>query len=359
MINVSTLIGASGLYKRLGWREPTKTGYTSLLDADNLATASGLYFQDFNPLITVENVKESQPDPGIPDANFNIYLDNLQKSVILKVIDLVYRVKNDLIEEFLLFDNENVITKTIDNGTDFVGYEINLAKLKNIAAQINKIILEFDGAATFTLYLYHSTKQEAIYSQSVTSAENIAEIVTPTEEWIMQYDSLEIKGGKYYIGYYQSDLGSVKAINRNWNNAALMADSSYLGFTPIKATPNGTALFDLDDISYVSETYGLNFDISSFYNYTSQILENKHLFNNAIGYAMAVEVLKLIVTSTRSNRAERMSEESIAAFAELYGVPQKEDLPLTIGVEGILDNEIKKLQNNLFKKEQIKTVTAV
>jgi len=174
----------------------------------------------------------------------------------------------------------------------------------------------------------------------------------------MYYDSLAIKGGKYYIGYYQADLGSIKAINRNWNNAALMADSSMLGLLPIKATPNGIKLFDLDNVSYVSETYGLNFDISVYRNFTATIVENKHLFDNVIGYGMAVEVLKLIINSSRSNRAERIAKSAVTAFAELYGIPPHEDMPETIGVEKRLEKEIKKVQDIIFNKEKIKTRTA-
>ena len=354
MINITNII--SGLYKRLGWREPTKTGYAELLDTDNKASGSGLYFQDYSPLVTVENVKESQPDSGISDANFNAYLDNLQKSVILKVINSIYKERDDFIEEQIVYDNENVITKTIDTGTDFVGYEVNVAKLGDIAVKLNTLILEFDGVATFNVYLYHSADQDAIKTQSVTTVANEAKIQSLTD-WILYYDSASIKGGKYYIGYYQSDLGSVKAINRNWGDAALMSHAAMYDLIPLKATPNGVKLFDLDDISYEGDTFGLNFDITVRKDYTQQVVDNVSLFDNAIGYGMAVECLKLIINSGRSNRSERMAKGAIAAFAELYGIPPDPEMPRIVGVEKTLNIEIKRIKKALFSSERIKTRT--
>ena len=152
-------------------------------------------------------------------------------------------------------------------------------------------------------------------------------------------------------------MGVVEAINRNWGDAALMNQASMYKLIPLSATPNGTSLFDLDDISYTGDTYGLNFDISVRKDFTQQILDNKTLFDEAIGIGMAVEILKLIINSSRSNRPERGAKEGIAAFAELYGIPPDQEMPRTIGIERRLSIEIERIKKSLLSNK-LKTVTA-
>jgi len=359
MINVSTITGSGGLYQRLGWRVPTKVGYTDLVDAANKVSNSGLYFQSYHPFVTIENIKSCQPDASITTLNFNAYLLNLQKDVILKVINAVFKGRDDVLEEGILYDHENVITKTIDNGTDFVGYEITLAKLADIVAKINTLIGEFDGVATFTIYLYHSSQQTALKTQEIITVANSAKLQIPTSEWALLYDTSTYKGGKFYVGYYQADLGSVKALNRNWSNASVQNRMSHLGMLPIKVTPNGVSLFDLAAVQYTGDTYGLNFDISVHRDFTQTVLDNKQLFDDVIGLGMAVEVLNLIYCSGRSNLAERVAKEFVAtAYNELYGSPDIEEIAKSKGVIKELYIEIRRIKKALFGKDKIKTVTA-
>lgn len=356
MINVTTITG--GLYQRLGWREPTKTGYTGILDAANKTSNSGLYFQSYHPFVTIENIKSCQPDKDISSVNFNAYLLNLQKDVILKIINSVFKGQDDMLEESILYDRENVVTKTITNGTDFVGYEITLAKLPDIVAKINTLIGEFDGVATFNIYLYHSSKQDALKTQEIVTVASEAKLQNPSSEWALYYDTSTYKGGKFYIGYYQSDLGSIKALNRNWNNASVKNRMNHLGLLPIKVTPNGVSLFDINAIQYTGDTYGLNFDISVHKDFTQTIIDNKQLFDDAIGLSMAVEILKLIYSSGRSNLAERATKEFVAtAYNELYGSPDIEEIPKSKGIMKELYIEIQRVKKALFKKDKIKTVT--
>jgi len=258
MINPTIITSTNGLYTRVGWRQPTQSGF-NILTGDNLTTASGLYFQDFHPMLTIENIYDSQPDRDISDANFNTLLLNYQKSAILKVVNAATSQLKDLIDDTPLYQYPNVKSVTIDNGGKFVGYEINLSKCNDIAVRIESILLEFDGVKTFTIYLFQADRKSAIDSESVTTLENDVKITDL--KWDLYNKSTSYNNGRFYIGYFQDDLGSVKAIDRDWEESNIKTPYNYFNIQSMTVEPNGTDLFDIDDVEYESETYGLNFNI--------------------------------------------------------------------------------------------------
>ena len=85
------------LEKRLGWKED-KTIEGFALNADNLITESGLYFQDEHSAITLLNIMECQPIASILDSDFNIFLSDLRKSTVRQVL-------NDALEKDYLDDD--------------------------------------------------------------------------------------------------------------------------------------------------------------------------------------------------------------------------------------------------------------
>src|SRR5450759_3369642 len=80
---LSELIGV------VGWRQSTITGDVTV-DAANLASSSGLYVQGAHPIVTVKNIKATQEDNAISDANMNIVLSNLTKDGISNVLNHVF-----------------------------------------------------------------------------------------------------------------------------------------------------------------------------------------------------------------------------------------------------------------------------
>ncbi len=76
---------------------------------DSADPVSGIYFEDEHPIITLDNIKATQPEEGISDEDFDAYLLLLKQSVIYKVLaDVVDR--DELDDEHLnfypsLFDN--------------------------------------------------------------------------------------------------------------------------------------------------------------------------------------------------------------------------------------------------------------
>lgn len=338
----------TALYQRLGWRQPTKTGLPTL-DADNKVTNSGRYFQDFHSLVTVENIWDCQLDSEISDSEFNTLLDSFQKAAIQKVIANVFQ-QDDVIENHVLFPYENVWTNTLTNEGDFVGYEFQVAKDKDISVVINSLIAEFDAEEAIIFYLFHSSQQTAIDSQEITTTTNSSKETNVT--WNLE--ASKYQGGTYYIGYLTTGL-TAQAVNREYDLANVQSGYKCVGIQPIKVSGwTSASLFDIEDIEYEGDTYGLNFDISSLRNFTNIIEQNKQIFDEAIGWQMAVDVLELIASSVRENRVERITKSF--AFDELNRVPNAEN-NYSYSIKKRLEKELDKVKHTLFGKAKIKTFT--
>jgi len=338
----------TGLNGLIGWRQSTVTGMPTV-DAPNLATSSGMYFQDYSSLVTIQNVFRVQEDASISDANFNSFLANLTNAAIVKVLNAVFQ-EEDYIENRVLFPNENVWTELLDNDTSFVGYEINPANRKDLVISINNVFTSFDSADTVKLLLFHSSKNAAIQSKEI-SVEELTDTETALNWDLSKFD---YAGGKFYIGYLRSGL-TAKAVNRDWNGANSASCYNMMRITPIEVSGwNAETIFDVDDISNESETYGLNFDITSWKDYTNVIVKNKSKFTNCVGLQVAADVLDLILKSTSSNRIERSVGSS--AFAELEGFIN-ENLPRTVGISKKLIAEIERLKKTFIELPVIKRGT--
>lgn len=61
---------------------------------------SGLYFEGEHPIVTLDNIKNSQPESSISDIDFNTYLSELKESVVYDVLAKVF--DKDTIGENLL-----------------------------------------------------------------------------------------------------------------------------------------------------------------------------------------------------------------------------------------------------------------
>jgi len=346
MYKASTI--QTGLTGRLGWRDATASGYPTMT-GDNTTANSGLYFQDFHNLVTIPNIYNCQQDRDISDANFNTYLLNLQKAVINDVCNLVFNGKNDLVQNTLLYPYENSVNDTIENSGDFVGFEIFPEACKTQSLVINQILTQFDSVDSVTIYLFHSSQQAAVKSETITTQALSAKLTRVTD-WFCDWTTY--KGGKWYLGYLTNGL-TAKALNRDYDLANVKREIYGNCIRPIKVPGHtATTLPDIELVDYESETWGLNLDVSVKRDFTDAILMNPQMFDNAIGLRMAYKVLELIATTTRSNNDERILT---AALGELNATEQQFSGG---GIKNRYEKEIEKLSKNFLPKTKIKTFTA-
>lgn len=340
------------LFGVVGFRQPYDPTY-DILEAELLESSSGNVFEQFTGYVTVQNIKETQDYKDITDENFNLWLTDFEKDSISKGIGKCF-TGDDLIENALLYDSgpRKSSDELLDNDGDFVGYEITVSKRKDIAVFVNKLIAEFEGTGDVKLLLFNDNFVEPLETQTITIADKSS--TEAVVDWMLPYAN-SVQGGTYYIGYLTDSL-SVQAYNRNYDGSNDQHCYNAMHIQAIKVTGwNSETLFDIADIEYVSETFGLNFDISSYEDYTSIAVNNKNLFTDVIGYQFAADSLGLMYTSTRKNGVERLQKGNI--LLELNGNYTDAELPMIEGVNSKLTKAIDSVKKQLTDQPIIQKQT--
>lgn len=348
MFNVSEI--RTNLFGVVGFRQPYDPDY-DVLSASLLVSSSGNVFEQYSSYVNVQNIKDTQPYAAISDVNFNAWLTNAIKDSITKGLQKCF-TKNDLLENALLYQYSTRKTSEIENETAFVGYEINVSKRKDITAFINSIFTEFSGTGDVKLLLFNDNKVTTIDTETISVTDKSAK--QTVVNWELPYAN-SVTGGKYYIGYLTDSLVP-KALNRDYELANLRHTYNCLSIQPMKiANWNSEELFDIDKVEYTDETWGLNFDISTFKDYTSLILNNKNMFCDVIGYQFAADMLGMMWSSNRTNGTERMQKANI--LLELQGNYNNPEYPTVTGVQRKLEKAIKEVQDKLVNSSLIQNVT--
>lgn len=297
----------SQLFGGVGFRQPTLSGY-DIVDADNQASQSGDFFQDSSRLVTIKNIKETQENPEITDEQFNDLLKQLQESAINNVCNKITQQESDFRQSQNLYPFEKTFGDTLTVSDKFTCFRIEPTRKNTILTKISFIELAFDSDATFNIYLYNSNKPNApIQTQEVTTVAN--ESVLFQLDWYIADDENH-KGGNYYIGYFEDELGVALPIKRDYELSTLEMQSRCNYILPSKLTKSVNTI---DVSSYVSQsdTGGLNIGIETYNDYTDLLIRNNQLLWKAIQSEMAIQVLDTIIHSTRSNRDERILSQAV------------------------------------------------
>lgn len=337
----------------LGWRQSSLLPFD--LDAENLTSSTGRKYEDFSASVDANSIYESWNDflttDDIPTqtTKFNQYLKDLVNGSIEQLVNSLFRQIEDLKQNKLLFPYEFDFNHPIDNDGDFVGYEIQIAKTRQFINVINTVDLTFDADGTIDLLLFHSSKIDPVERIDAISVE-INNTVTVDLEWY-----LDEPGGKYYIGYLTNGLVP-KALNRRYESAVNMSSFNYIHMQEIKVIGHTLeTLFDVNEVTNTSDTYGLNFDISTYCDFTKLVEKNKVKFADAIGMQVAINVLDLYINNVRSNRSQRINTTNSILALEGNNNPQ---LGLfSQGLRTRLQEEVEALRKLFTKQPIIQKVT--
>jgi hypothetical protein len=331
----------SSLFGGVGFRNPTDTNY-NIVKAPNTDSTSGLYFDDASGFVTIQNIKDCQPDKNITVTEFNTYLSNLQKQVIDDVCRQVVAEHSRVLYSLNLYPYAKTFDAVLDAGGDFVGFEIEPNMQNSTLCKLEWVELAFDKEVTFNLYLFNTNKKEPIKTQEVTTSAGEGVIVNLTD-WVLD-DSDEYKGGRFYLGYFESDLAGAKPFAKDYELSNTQCSNVFFSIYPIRVEQESEVL-NIRNTEYMSDTAGLNIGVNIYSDYTALILNNKNLFYPAIQLGMGVKVLNLIRTSIRSNSTERLTKEMIPDIEfELYG---NEQLNIK-GLKSEYVSRIKSLVSMLF-----------
>lgn len=338
------------LNSRLAWKLPLGGTLANNEDLDTTLTesASGRYYDDFHPLVNLNNLYDIQPFSDLTVTNFNTYVSELNDSSILNVMNSIFDETN-LLENGLTAEYDEEVTPLFLGGDKFVGYKLEVAE--NSACTINQLVLMFNGAATFNVYLYHSRKKQPIKTKSVTTVADEQVIVDLTDWNINPYD---YKGGYFYIGYYQSDLGSVKA----YDNDDEIEDFNYIEIEAVEIEVQNS----LPNYALTSETsysYGLILDISVYRDFTKKIVSMPHIFDAAIGLFMAVHVIEMFIYTLRSNSTERIAsnDDLNRLYVALNTSEDQTTVPYIAGLKQQLQKALKDIKKSFNNKSKVIVVT--
>ena len=334
----------------VGWKQPTRSGSPTITPA-NIASSSGLYYHLGHGLCTIDNIKSAIDDDSITDANLNTYLADLSASALTDVCNSVF-TEYDHIDTGLFFKFESRFAETLINGIDFVGFQIDLGssqvshntfKRNDISVIINALILEFTGVGPITIYLFNSQSLLPVKTQVITTVANSA--TKQIVKW--KLNDLDY-GGMWYIGYFRSSL-SINAIKRNYRMSILPTIFPEVGIRPIRVNGWDTPMmFDPANLIWEYYTWGMNFDISIYNDYTNIVKSNIDRFAKALQLQVCVNVVDLISNTTRSNKSERLSKAY--ALMELNGNRTNPQFPEHAGLITKLGKEIYKLKETYHPK---------
>lgn len=257
MFNIASmktaLVGAIGLRNS---DDPAFANLIStLIDSD-----TGMYWNDYHPLITFENLYAIAPNfdgynvtayaagttyainelvkvsgvvyrsvqgsntgnnPATDDGTWwelpmNDWLTNKINASISKVLNKLFTNKKltestkTFLENVQLFEGAGSLADTITASGRFVGLQISPKKINNIQIVVDYIGLQFNQIQTgLTIYLFHSGNPTAITSQAITTAaanrfhwQAATGFTLNYVNYVNHIDS----GGDFFIGYFEDDI---------------------------------------------------------------------------------------------------------------------------------------------------------
>lgn len=291
---------------RLGWHQPTMSGMPTLSAANKLATSGKYFDRGYHKAVSIQNYFETQENPDITNDQFNQLLQDEDQACIMRCLNAIFN-KPQLIEHTTNYTRQaNIRNIVIPNGGNFCGYRMNIAP-NNYAVNIDSIGLAFDGVATFNMYLFNDLLLAPVYVKEVTTVANSQ--VKVQLDWVINFlnsDNSGNLGGVWYMGYFQDDLGSVHALDEQLN---LWADSKIFGAYPFQSPKTDGLDFNRRNPSVNFRSYGINFEASSYRDYTQTIVQNAQLFDEARGLMMGINVLEQILFSSRTNANQRIMQD--------------------------------------------------
>lgn len=368
----------------VGWKQ--SYDLSDIMLSSNLTqTESGMYFQQIHPLLTLDNLRSIAPDfqnynwqvhdankayksgevvrvddslykaiqdvpaeTDISDVNywvetnpFSEWLEEKTKASIVKLINKFINMKlagkatKSLIENKILFDGTGRLTNKIENRNRLVGFEIDTVRSKGVTVKIDKIGLQMTEPGSYTLYIFHSSNPEPIYTLTFekTKADSL-EWFKPKEDILLPYESANTDaGGSWYLVYKQSELPeNAQAIykDRDWSTGpckacsrseflAYQAWSRYIEVHPFYISEDEEFDPEIMNFTY-DKNYGINLEVSAYCDLTDFIIKHRAMFQDVLSKQVAIDFLREFAynPNVRTNR-HSINASKLDILTELDG----------------------------------------
>lgn len=340
----------------IGFRNSREAKYPPI-DSDITASGSGMYFDDFHPILTTEvlsavapqfsgystwsgattyatgdtaaindiafeskgggNLNHSPAAGAYWESLFSLWLHGKMNASIANLFNRLATEKKinvstkSIFEDRQLFLGKGSMSDTITPSSRFVGLAIQPRNINNIRVTINKIGLQFTQAQTdLPIYLFNSQSKTYIKRQLVsTSVGYDFDWITLTDfniDFVNYSDDID-SGSVWYIGYFEDDITG-NAINKaySWENGpcrscpgALQEYSLYnLWSKYFKVSP--IEFNSLDGVNlpsgegYSMVSFGLNLGMTVKPDVTEILMNNKHILTYPLGLQFAIDMLSWI-----------------------------------------------------------------
>lgn len=368
----------------VGWKQ--SYDLSDIMLSSNLTqTESGMYFQQIHPLLTLDNLQSIAPDIQnynwqVHDANkpyksgevvrvddslykaiqnvpaetdildadywietnpFSEWLEEKTKASIVKLVNkfintkLADKATKSLIENKILFDGTGRLTNKIENRNRLVGFEIDTVRSKGVTVKIDKIGLQMTEPGSYTLYIFHSSNPEPIYTLTFEKTRaNSLEWFKPKEDILLPYESANTDaGGSWYLVYKQSELPeNAQAIykDRDWSTGpckacsrseflAYQAWSRYIEVHPFYLSEDEE--FDPETMNFTyDKNYGINLEVSAYCDLTDFIIKQRAMFQDVLSKQVAIDFLREFAynPNVRTNR-HSINASKLDILTELDG----------------------------------------
>ena len=368
----------------VGWKQ--SYDLSDIMLSSNLTqTESGMYFQQIHPLLTLDNLQSIAPDFQnynwqVYDANkayksgevvqvddslykaiqdvpaetdildvdywaetnpFSEWLEEKTKASIVKLINKFINMKladkatKSLIENKILFDGTGRLTNKIENRNRLVGFEIDTVRSKGVTVKIDKIGLQMTEPGSYTLYIFHSSNPEPIYTLTFekTKADSL-EWFKLKEDILLPYESANTDaGGSWYLVYKQSELPeNAQAIykDRDWSTGpckacsrseflAYQAWSRYIEVHPFYISEDEEFDPEIMNFTY-DKNYGINLEVSAYCDLTDFIIKQRAMFQDVLSKQVAIDFLREFAynPNVRTNR-HSINASKLDILTELDG----------------------------------------
>lgn len=368
----------------VGWKQ--SYDLPDIMLSSNLTqTESGMYFQQIHPLLTLDNLRSIAPDFQnfnwqVHDANkayksgevvrvddslykaiqdvpaetdildseywtetnpFSEWLEEKTKASIVKLVNKFINMKladkatKSLIENKILFDGTGRLTNKIENRNRLVGFEIDTVRSKGVTVKIDKIGLQMTEPGSYTLYIFHSSNPEPIYTLTFEKTKaNSLEWFKPKDDILLPYESANTDaGGSWYLVYKQSELPeNAQAIykDRDWSTGpckacsrseflAYQAWSRYIEIHPFYISEDEEFDPEIMNFTY-DKNYGINLEVSAYCDLTDFIIKQRAMFQDVLSKQVAIDFLREFAynPNVRTNR-HSINASKLDILVELDG----------------------------------------
>lgn len=296
----------------------------------------------------------------------SLYLEDIFASSAESLITDMFNMKRDvertktLISSMRFYEGAGNLNDKIFNNGRLVGVMLELKHSQNLVAIVERIGTQFTVADdAIPIYIYHSSQPKPI--QTIEFNQTVAggfQWTNPASKIKLhslnqQYDA----GGFFFIMYDQNNMGGGMAINKRmnfdvacqscstYNYNTFQRISKYLAVRACSVDPtvrvqdgeldiNGIDMWNIEKTRFDYDVnYGLNFDFTVRCDITDFIVRQKDVFGDALRDKIFVNLLEVMVNSTRQNRIEntvgQMANNALAS-SKLGGGGAREKSEYTI-----------------------------